>query len=108
MNILFGALKFELIEFEIVTSAMFAAFKSVILSDLAMEVSLKFFKRFRVEEVASGEPSVWSDGDNANVYVRIMFVEMTLAVHDIFFPVTVLEEMKGIAEVLFAFVFVEL
>ena len=108
MNFLFGALKFELIEFEIVTSAMFAAFKSVILSDLAMEVSLKFFKRFRVEEVASGESSVRSNGNNANVNVRIVFVHVAMAIHDIFFSVAMLEEMESVFEILFASVFVEL
>ena len=37
---LFGLLDFELIEFEVVAGVMFAPFKSVMLSDFAMEVSL--------------------------------------------------------------------
>ena len=37
---LFSLLSFELIEFEIVASVMFAAFKSVMLSNVAMKISL--------------------------------------------------------------------
>ena len=40
--------------------------------------------------------------------VWIVFVEVTVAIHDIFFTVAILEEMKSVFEVLFAFVFTEL
>ena len=105
---LFSLLSFELIEFEVVTRMMFATFKSVMLGDFVMKVGLKFFKRFRVENIASGEATVGSDGNNADMNVRIGFVEVAVAVHDIFFSVVMLEEMECVREILFTFVCAEL
>ena len=44
-NFLFSSLSFKLIEFEVVASMMFAAFKFVVLRDLVMKVSLCFIER---------------------------------------------------------------
>ena len=40
--------------------------------------------------------------------VRIRLVEVAMAVHDIFFSVVMLEEMKSVGEILFAFFGTEL
>ncbi len=71
---LFGFLSFELVEFEVIASVMFATFKTVMLRNFAMEVGLKFFERFGVENIASGKATVRGDGNNADMYVRIRFV----------------------------------
>ena len=101
---LFGLLSFELVEFEVIASVMFATFKPVMLRDFAMKVSLKFFKRFGVENITSGESPVRSDGNNADMNMRIGFVEVAVAVHYIFFTIAVLEKMKSVREILFAFI----
>jgi len=71
---LFGLLSFELVEFEVIASVMFATFKTVMLRNFAMKVSLKFFKRFGVENITSGESPVRSDRNNADMNVGIGFV----------------------------------
>ena len=104
---LFSLLSFELIEFKVFARVMLTAFKSVELRDFAMKVGLKFFKRFGVENIASRETPVGSDGNDADMNVRIGFVEVAVAVHDIFFSVFMLEKMEGVFEILFTFVCAE-
>ena len=49
-----------------------------------------------------------SNRNDADVNVRIGFVHVTLAIHDVFFAVTPLEKVKRVTEILFASVTVEL
>ena len=104
---LFSLLSFELVKFKVVARVMFATFKPVMLRDFAMKIGLKFFKRFGVENIASRETTVGSDGNDADMNVRIGFVEVAVAVHDIFFSVVMLEKMEGVREIFFTFVCAE-
>ena len=64
--------------------------------------------RFGTEKNFGGKSTVGSNGHDADMDMRVGFVEMTLTIHDVFFSVATLEEVKGIAEILFTCVAIEL
>ena len=79
-------------------SVRLSTFKLVKFGVVVLEITLQLFQRFGVEQILSRKSSVRNNGNNVNGMIGC--VHVTLAIHDLFFVIAVLKEMKSICEIL--------